>query len=248
MLAHHLYSQDLTIGIDPQQKTLMVGETVNLDVVVENVTNLGAFEFTILYNTDVVHASSAQVGAFPASTGRTVIPVGPSINNLSASGTVTFGGASMGTDAGPNGSGVLGAVTFTALAEGSTTLNLQNIKVTDINGQTVTVDTLLPGQVTVGTSFVLERGIGPDHYSLHQNYPNPFNPTTAIRFSIPKSSHVSLKIYNLSGQFVETLIDEEKPSGEYEIQWNAENFMGGIYLCRLKAGGFVEMKKLILQK
>lgn len=88
----------------------------------------------------------------------------------------------------------------------------------------------------------------PSDFKLFQNYPNPFNPTTTIRFLLPKPSHVTLKIYNIFGQNIETIINEEWPAGNYEVVWNAERLTSGIYLCRLEAGKFVEMKKLILQK
>ena len=240
--------QSLTVRIEPLQKTMGVAETCSVDAVVENVNNLGAFECTIAYNTNVVHASSAQIGTFPGSTGRTVIPVEPVIDNSSAQGSIIFAAASLGTDPGPDGSGVLATVVFTAQVEGSTNLDLQNVQLSDINGQTLTVNTLLHGQVIVSTTSNIEEAVRPDHYSLHQNYPNPFNPATTIRFSIPRSSHVRLEIYNLSGQLIETLIDEERPIGVYEILWNAETSASGLYLCRLETAGFVEMKKLILQK
>ncbi len=86
------------------------------------------------------------------------------------------------------------------------------------------------------------------HFDLHQNYPNPFNPSTTIQFSLPKSVYVSIKIYDLLGNEIETLLNGYRQTGEYQIEWNAEDFPSGIYLCRLVAGDYVETKKLILQK
>ena len=88
----------------------------------------------------------------------------------------------------------------------------------------------------------------PTDYSLDQNYPNPFNPTTTIKYSIPEKSNVILKIYDILGSKVETLINEEKPAGTYELNWNAANLSSGVYLYRLQAGSFVETKKMILMK
>ena len=87
-----------------------------------------------------------------------------------------------------------------------------------------------------------------DSFHLLQNYPNPFNPATTVRFSLPARGYVTLRIYNISGQHIESLIDEERPAGEYEVTWNAEGLPGGIYLCRLEGDYFVETRKLILQK
>ena len=85
-------------------------------------------------------------------------------------------------------------------------------------------------------------------YDLQQNYPNPFNPSTTIQFELSKSGLVKLKIYNLLGEEVNTLINGRLQAGAYEAVWDAYGLPAGIYLCRLEAGEFVETKKLILHK
>ncbi|MDZ7291419.1 MAG: T9SS type A sorting domain-containing protein [candidate division KSB1 bacterium] len=88
----------------------------------------------------------------------------------------------------------------------------------------------------------------PKAYLLEQNYPNPFNPTTKIRFELPKSVRVSLKIYDMLGQEVAVLVDEEKPAGRYEVVWEPIGVSSGVYLYRLQAGAFVQVKKMILSR
>ncbi|MBK7632264.1 MAG: T9SS type A sorting domain-containing protein [Ignavibacteriales bacterium] len=83
-------------------------------------------------------------------------------------------------------------------------------------------------------------------FSLKQNFPNPFNSTCAIIYSIPKSSQVSLKIFNTIGEEIETLVNGEKPIGTYEVNWNAENIPSGVYFYQLKAGDFTQTRKMIL--
>jgi len=83
-------------------------------------------------------------------------------------------------------------------------------------------------------------------FSLAQNYPNPFNPSTTIRYAIAKPGHVTLKVFNLHGQEIATLVNENKSAGEYKIQWNPNNVPSGVYVYRLQAEEFVETKKLIL--
>jgi hypothetical protein len=100
---------------------------------------------------------------------------------------------------------------------------------------------------TVVTS-VAERGGIPKEYALQQNYPNPFNPSTTIRFDLPHASRVSLKVYNVLGQEVMTLVDEERPAGTYEVKFNASNLSSGMYVYRLHAGEYVAVKKLVLLK
>ncbi len=84
---------------------------------------------------------------------------------------------------------------------------------------------------------------------MHQNFPNPFNPTTTIRFDVAQSSVVSLKVYNLLGQVVTTLVDGQNMSqGTYQVQWNAKDLASGIYLYQLEAGDVKVSRKMILLK
>jgi uncharacterized protein YegL len=88
----------------------------------------------------------------------------------------------------------------------------------------------------------------PDEYSLHQNYPNPFNPRATIRYALPEDTHVKLVIYNVAGQKIKILVNEEKEAGYHESMWNGDDVAGGIYFCRLQAGDFVQTRKMILLK
>jgi len=85
-------------------------------------------------------------------------------------------------------------------------------------------------------------------FSLYQNYPNPFNPSTKIKYSVPQTSLVQIKVFDVLGNESTTLIDEEKPAGAYELTWNAANLSSGIYFYQLKAGEFISTKKMILLK
>ncbi|MEW5799566.1 MAG: T9SS type A sorting domain-containing protein [Bacteroidota bacterium] len=95
----------------------------------------------------------------------------------------------------------------------------------------------------------ISRGITvPDVYALDQNYPNPFNPTTSLRYSIPHASHVTLKVFNVIGQEVSTLVNEQQKSGVYTVAFDASKLASGMYLYRITAGNFVQTKKMILVK
>ncbi|MFC2119734.1 C25 family cysteine peptidase [Bacteroidota bacterium] len=105
------------------------------------------------------------------------------------------------------------------------------------------------------STSVEEDNITPTDFTLHQNYPNPFNPTTKIRFSIPTvethrdaSLKTMLKVYDVLGNEIATLVKEEIPVGNYEIEFNGKGLPSGIYFYRLQAGSFVETKKMILMK
>jgi hypothetical protein len=85
-------------------------------------------------------------------------------------------------------------------------------------------------------------------FKLNQNYPNPFNPKTNIEFSIPKSEFVTLKVYNIIGEEVVTLVSEKLAAGRYSYNWDAGSLASGIYLYRIQAGNYVDVKKMILMK
>ncbi len=91
-------------------------------------------------------------------------------------------------------------------------------------------------------------------FNLEQNYPNPFNPSTKIKYFVPQSSQVQIKIFDVLGNEIETLVNEEKPAGNYELTWNAGGvsakggYAPGVYFYQLRAGSFVETKKMILLK
>lgn len=93
-----------------------------------------------------------------------------------------------------------------------------------------------------------EDGVSPDRYMLEQNFPNPFNPSTQIRFSLKRPGFVSLKIYDMLGKEVTTLVNQDLTGGTYTAQWNAEHVPSGIYFYTVTAGQFTETKKMLLIK
>ncbi|NOX18013.1 MAG: choice-of-anchor A family protein [Chlorobi bacterium] len=92
-----------------------------------------------------------------------------------------------------------------------------------------------------------ENGL-PTEYKLYQNYPNPFNPSATIAYDLPKDGFVELKVYNILGNEVATLVNENKSAGSYKINFNASELASGIYIYNIRANGFVASKKMILLK
>jgi glucuronoarabinoxylan endo-1,4-beta-xylanase len=88
----------------------------------------------------------------------------------------------------------------------------------------------------------------PTVYELNQNYPNPFNPSTVIKFSIPESGFVSLKVFNILGQEVANLLNESKEAGVYEVSFDASSLTTGMYIYRIQSGNFTATRKMVLIK
>ena len=105
----------------------------------------------------------------------------------------------------------------------------------------------------VGLGFLEEQNDElPTEFLLEQNYPNPFNPSTSIQYAISSRQFVMLKVYDILGREIETIVNEEKPAGTYEITWNAADLPNGVYFYQLQAGPsadeFIDVKKMILLK
>jgi len=98
------------------------------------------------------------------------------------------------------------------------------------------------------TSLNNEKNINLTDYNLSQNYPNPFNPNTKINYQIPSDGFVSLKIYDVTGQVVASLVNKVQTKGKYEIDFNATNLSSGIYFYRIKSGDFIKSMNMILLK
>jgi hypothetical protein len=98
-----------------------------------------------------------------------------------------------------------------------------------------------------GVTSVRDReGSLPTGFALEQNYPNPFNPSTTIVFHLRERSFVSLKVYDVLGREIATLVSEELYAGDYSVTWEAASFPSGVYFYQLRAGPYVGTKKLML--
>ena len=154
--------------------------------------------------------------------------------------------------------GVSGVITHTT--DGGTTWtrqitgrfnNIRSVHFIDANtGWAAGSGGLILHTTNGGVTFVEENEIHeiPTDYNLSQNYPNPFNPSTKIRYSVPQSSYVLIKVFDILGSEVETLVNEERHAGSYELNWDAANLPSGIYFYRIQVGDFVETKKMVLMK
>ncbi|MFC2085312.1 T9SS type A sorting domain-containing protein, partial [Bacteroidota bacterium] len=116
------------------------------------------------------------------------------------------------------------------------------------NGPVITL-----GSGTITDISEEEGTIIPDKFDVAQNYPNPFNPATTLRYSLPEATFVSIKIYNMLGQLVKELVNDDVSAGVFEVQWNGDDESGrkvssGTYIYRVVAGKNVMTKKMVLLK
>ncbi len=110
-------------------------------------------------------------------------------------------------------------------------------------------DAVMPGTVSG-----IDTPVNPEHFALHANTPNPFNPSTVIHYDVPAGGgHVTIKVYDVTGRFVRSLVAEHRPAGTHEIEWDGNDGSGvmtssGVYFCRLEARGIVQTRRMVLLK
>jgi hypothetical protein len=107
-------------------------------------------------------------------------------------------------------------------------------------------DIIVANLANIITDIEYKENLIPSDYSLNQNFPNPFNPSTTIEFSLPKSEFVELKVYNILGKEVSTLVSNKLNQGNHTYQFDGNNLASGVYYYQLVAGQYREVKKMIL--
>jgi hypothetical protein len=117
-----------------------------------------------------------------------------------------------------------------------------------IRGWAVTASGLISRYNETVTGITHNENEVPSSYSLSQNYPNPFNPSTKITYQLPKSENVRVTVFDLLGREVAVLVNEFKTAGTYNIEFNASQLSSGVYLYRIDAGEFKDVKKMVLVK
>jgi plastocyanin len=100
----------------------------------------------------------------------------------------------------------------------------------------------------VGLTGIMDQNEQPDRFIVEQNYPNPFNPTTTISYALAQSDLVTVKVFNLLGEELATIVNGKESAGPHEIQFNAANLPSGIYFYRVQTGNAVQMRRMLLLK
>jgi len=218
-----------------------------VEFVAENVTNLFGISFEMEYSPiSFIDSVKAETESW---LGEDIIFY-PTIDMNN--GKVSFGISRKAGQGGVRGSGVVAQlrIKLKDISPIETNLTLSNVYANDDQGNQIQFG--VESYVITAIDDVDLNSI-PSSYSIKQNYPNPFNPTTNINYQLPKTDHVKLEIFNLQGQKIRTLVNEDKSAGVYNIFWDGKNNNGksmvsGTYIYRITTSDFHQSKKMILLK
>jgi hypothetical protein len=228
----------LSLGSD----RVLVGETVTVNVSLANVTSLLGYGFDLTYDPEkfeYVNAVASEGDLLKSAGGET-----PLFLELSEAGRVTVANAIVNGQA-ASGGGSVATLTFRVLREFEDQARFEVA-----NGLVFDPSQLSNPVVTLGALSVEST---PTEFALFQNYPNPFNPETTIKYHLAEGSDVQLRIYNIVGQVVRTLVSERQSAGRYQIRWEGTDDRGmqvssGIYFYHVSAGKFQDQRRLMLLK
>jgi len=259
------------VKINPPDQGIAVGATSIISIEIEDVSNLGAIEFTLRYNPSIIEiqADSVEIGDFLPK--NRLFPLGPRFKNVDGLREFTYGLSLLGNEPGPSGNGTLARITVKGLASGTTMLNLRDVQVVDAtlqvkqiaveikDGSIIILPDIVSGvelEAIIQNSNTLE--ILPIRSELLQNYPNPFNPETWIPYQLTKPAEVTIRIYDIRGQLARSLYLGYRSAGFHisknrAAYWNGLNDAGeksasGVYFYTIQAGSFTNIRKMILAK
>ena len=239
----------------------VVGNVVSVPVQVTTDSTIGLAQFVTEYDSTILRFESVQVGSgvsgFAVSLFNANLPFTTTASGTNENVLVQISGGGAGSFTGSDVE--VAVLNFTVLGtSGDSPLafdqgtNKTFLTTTGLHDMTSASLTFVDGSFTVVTDVELaENTTLPENFELAQNYPNPFNPTTIISYDLSTVSDVELTIHNELGQVLRTLVRERQPAGAYQIEWNGEDNSGqqvasGVYLYRLKAGSYVQTRKMVL--
>ncbi|RMH70258.1 MAG: tandem-95 repeat protein, partial [Gemmatimonadetes bacterium] len=243
-------SQTITSGVTAftpvvGAETVHVGETFDVALTAQNVVDLFAGSITVGYTADVLELKSVAAGDLFAANG--INAIFPDAMMQHTSGQVVVDVASL-DGTGVMGSGTLATLTFEVKAAGEWNIQVDNVIALDTN-----LNAFENIQIFESKGSAKAQIAVPANYELYANYPNPFNPKTTIRFDIPATANVELRIYDVSGRLVNALVSETLEAGTYSVEWDGTNAKGeavssGVYFYQLHSEDFSATQSMILLK
>jgi hypothetical protein len=236
-------SNNVELSLNLESNKVLVGQTVTLNVSVDNAASLQGFGFGLTYDTDkfeFVNATPAEEDLLKADGAETPV----FLMNEDAPGELSIANAIV--DGSPvTGTGDVVSLTFRVLTEFEDNARFEIAEGVVFDGSKLTNFVVALGNLNVEST--------PTEFALLQNFPNPFNPETTIKYNLADGKNVSLRIYNVVGQVVRTLVAEQQNAGRYTVRWNGTDDRGvsvssGIYFYQIAAGDYSDVKKLMLLK
>jgi hypothetical protein len=230
----------LSLGSDK----VLAGQTITVNVAVDKAASLKGFGFDLSYDTDkfeFVEAAPASEDLLKAGGAETPV----FLNHQNGPGEISIANAIV--DGSPvTGTGDVVSLTFRVLTEFEDNARFEIANGVVFDGSQLSNPVVALGSLNVEST--------PTEFALLQNFPNPFNPETTIKYNVAKGGNVSLRIYNVVGQVVKTLVAEQQSAGRYTVRWNGTDDRGvsvssGIYFYQITSGSdFQDVKKLMLLK
>jgi hypothetical protein len=221
---------------------VLVGQTISVDVSLANLEALQGYGFDVVYDSDkfeFVESAAAEDDLLKSAGGET-----PLFFEYAEPGRVTVANAIV-NGGSVSGGGAVATLTFKVLREFE-----DNARFEVADGLVVDPSDLTNQVVVLGA---LDIQSTPTEFSLLQNFPNPFNPETTIKYNLAEGADVHLRIYNIVGQVIRTLVAERQSAGRYQVRWEGTDDRGmtvssGIYFYQISAGKFQDVKRLMLLK
>lgn len=229
--------------VSPASQNVRVGETVTVQVRVENITALKVYSIKVSYDKNLLHCTSISKLDFlngPFST--FFFQMADSVNGIAQCDEAILGTGSN------SGSGGLFEIKFTAKSAGVSPLSFFSLDLRNLDNQQLTY-TSTGGSITVQNATGVEGGDPAEiNFQLYPNFPNPFNPSTTITFSLSARGFVNLEVFSITGEKAAVLLSEEMPAGNHSVKFESGNLPGGIYICRLTTGNNAKSIKMNLLK
>jgi hypothetical protein len=236
-------NENVEMSLSLTSDRVLVGETVSVDVSLANTKSLYGYGLTLTYDPskfELVDAVPAQNDMLKATGGETPL----FLTHTEQAGQVTLLNAVINGEA-ANGDGSIATVTFRVLREFEDNARFEIAEGVVFDPKQLSNPVVTLGALNVETT--------PTEFALLQNYPNPFNPETTIKYNLAETANVQLRIYNIVGQVVRTLVADRQSAGRYQVRWNGTDDRGvavssGIYFYQVSAGKFQDVKRLMLLK
>ena len=242
---------DITIvSVSPESSAIDVGDTLSVDILVDSNAVIHGFEIILDYDEDLLDVLEVTEGELMNGSGHSTFWF-----VVATSDSVHVNDAILGP-AEVNGPGQLFRVKFEAEAEGQSGLIFKVVDIRDMTNTTIPSKPI-NGHISIGPTSVKDedsiQSYLPEEYFLAQNYPNPFNPGTQIEYSLPQETFVSLKVYNINGQLIRTLVTEVQAPGVKIIHWDGKddrgtNVASGVYFYAIKTENFFQTNRMLLLK